>query len=95
MRSERANASAGDGHQEIMIGVVGPREGGELRRVAERDSAEASLRSTRDALADSRAQADAAAARATALDTYATALDRRPLSAGPPCTAATRTSETK
>lgn len=39
MRSERANVSAGDGHQEIMIGVVGPREGGELRRVAERDSA--------------------------------------------------------
>ena len=39
MRSERANGSAGDGHQEIVIGVVGPREGGELRRVAERDSA--------------------------------------------------------
>ena len=43
--------------------------------LAERDTAEASLRSTRDALADSRAQADAAAAHASALDTYATALE--------------------
>ncbi|HZA59280.1 MAG TPA: hypothetical protein VE523_08880 [Solirubrobacterales bacterium] len=38
MRSERPDGSAGAGHQEILIGVVGPREGGELRRVAERDS---------------------------------------------------------
>lgn len=53
---------------------VSEAEGAQLREQAAALALD--LRHTQDALADSRAQADAAAARATALDMYATALEK-------------------